>query len=315
MQPRDIIIDCDTGVDDALALLLALRSPELNVLGITCVSGNVPLQKVVRNTLVVVEYSGKSVPVFEGAYRPLLGAGETAEYVHGHDGLGDVGFKDPTSVKSREHAVDYLVRTFMEATTPIDLITTGPLTNLALALQKDRHLEEKIHSLVMMAGAVDSGNTTPAAEFNVFVDPEAADIVFRSRIPHMTMVGLDPIRKAGLYAADADQLEVSSRPWCQMAGKLLRVGLNRYKQVTGQNLPTTPPDLAALAVALDPTLAVSELLNVNVETGGVHTRGMTVVDRRPFRGVFRPAPEPNMHVVWTIDETRYRKLVLDTWLS
>jgi len=99
-----------------------------------------------------------------------------------------------------------------------------------------------------------------------------------------------------------------------MAAKLLRVNLNRYKQATARDLPATPPDLAAMAVALDPSLAVTEMLNVTVETAGVHTRGMTVVDRRPFRGVFRPAPEPNINVVWTIDEVRYRKLVLDAWL-
>ncbi len=141
MQPKNVIIDCDTGVDDALALLLALRSPEFNVLGITCVAGNVPIDKVVRNTLVVVEHSGKVVPVFRGAFRPLLGPSETAEYAHGSDGLGDIGFPEPMLQENSEHAVDFLVRTFMEATEPIDLITTAPLTNIALALQKGRYLE------------------------------------------------------------------------------------------------------------------------------------------------------------------------------
>ncbi|MEI6289271.1 MAG: nucleoside hydrolase [Chloroflexota bacterium] len=314
-QPRNIIIDCDTGVDDALAILLALRSPEFHVLGITCVAGNVGLDKVVRNTLVVVEHSGVSVPVYEGSYRPLLGAGKTAEYVHGMDGLGDIGFPEPRIQKNPEHAVDYLVRTFIDSKEPIDLITTAPLTNIALALQKDRRLENKINSLVMMAGAADSGNTTPAAEFNVYADPEAADVVFKSNIPNKVMIGLDPIRRAGLYAVDVEKLEKSTHPWCQMAAKILRSNLVRSKKATGQDLPTTPPDLAALAVALDPTLGTGEMLNVNVETAGTLTRGMTVVDRRPFRGVYRPAPEPNMKVIWTIDEDRYRKLVLDTMLK
>ena len=315
MQPRNVIIDCDTGVDDAQALLLLLRTPGINVLGITCVAGNIPINKVVRNTLVVVEHSEVIVPVYQGAYRPLLGMEETAEYVHGMDGLGDIGFPDPKIEKNAEHAVDYLVRTFMESKTPIDLITTAPLTNIALALQMERHLADHINSLVMMAGAVDSGNTTPFAEFNVYADPEAADIVFSSRIPNKVMVGLDPIRKAGLYAEDVDKLEASNKPWCQMASKLLRQNLDRFKKATGKELPATPPDLAAVAVAIDPALAQGEMLHVTVETTGVRTRGMTVADRRPFRGLFRPATEPNMNVIWNIDEARYRKMVLDTWLA
>lgn len=316
MKPRNVIIDCDTGIDDALALLLALRTPQFNVLGITCVAGNVPIDKVVRNTLVVVEYSGKVVPVYRGAYRALMGVGETAEYAHGSDGLGDVGFPEPQLKESREHAVDFLVRSFMESQEPIELITTAPLTNIALALQKEPHLEERIHSLVMMAGGIENGNSTVAAEFNIYVDPEAADLVFRSRIPHKMMVALEPNRQGGgIYPEDVARLETSPTPWCQMASALLRVQLKRWQTYLGQEMPATPPDLTAMGVALDPTLARTEMLHVAVETGGVHTRGMTVVDRRAFRGVFRPAPEPNINVVWTLDNARYRKLVVDTWLA
>ncbi len=313
---RNVIIDCDTGVDDALALLLALRSPDLNVLGITNVAGNVPLIKVVRNTLVVVEHSGTQVPVYEGAYRSLVGAGGTAEYAHGSDGLGDIGFPEPRIVKNAEHAVDYLVRTFMETTEPIDLITLAPLTNIALALAKEPRLEERIHSLVMMAGGIENGNSTVSAEFNVWVDPEAADIVFRSRIPRKTMVALDPIRQGGgILPEDVETLAASAHPWCRMASLLLRAQQKRWQQFTGEIGPVTPPDLAAVGVAIDPSLAAAEMLRVDIETAGVHTRGMTVVDRRPFRGVFRQAPEPNVNVVRTIDNPRYRRLVVDTLLG
>jgi inosine-uridine nucleoside N-ribohydrolase len=317
MKKRNVIIDCDTGVDDALALLLALRSPDFNVLGITNVAGNVPIDKVVRNTLVVVEHSGKQVPVHQGAYRALLGAGETAEYAHGQDGLGDIGFPEPKIDRSSEHAVDYLIRSFMESTQPIDLITLAPLTNIAIALQKERRLEERINSLIMMAGGIECGNSTPAAEFNVWADPEAADIVFRSRIHRKTIVPLDPNRQGGgIYPEDVDRLETSNQPWCRMAAKLLRVQLKRWENVATQKvMPATPPDLAAMGVALNPALANIELMNVVVETSGKHTRGMTVIDQRPYRGVFRPAPEPNINVVYTIDNPRYRKLILDTWLS
>lgn len=316
MQPRNVIIDCDTGVDDALALLLALRSPAFNVLGITNVAGNVPIHKVVRNTLVVVEHSGKQVPVYQGAYRALLGSSETAEYAHGSDGLGDVGFPEPKGTKSDEHAVDYLVRTFMESQEPIDLITLAPLTNIALALSKEPRLEQRINSIVMMAGGIENGNSTAAAEFNVFVDPEAADIVFRSRIPRKTMVALDPNRQGGsIYPEDVARLDAKDTPWCWLAAQLLHVQLNRWLKFSNEIRPATPPDMAAMGVAIDCTIANAEMLHVTVETGGVYTRGMTVVDRRPFRNVFRPAPEPNVNVVWTIDNARYRSLVVDTLLA
>src|SRR5512143_3982170 len=221
MKPRNVIIDCDTGIDDALALLLALRSPQFNVLGITCVTGNVGINKVVRNTCVVVEHSGKLVPVHRGAYRALVSVGETAEYVHGTDGLGNVGFPEPQIQESREHAVDFLVRSYMETSEPIELITTAPLTNIAMALQKEPRLEERIPSVVMMAGGIQNGNSTAAAEFNIYADPEAADLVFRSRIVNKTIVPLDPNSQGGgIYPEDVARLETSSTPWCQMAAAL-----------------------------------------------------------------------------------------------
>ncbi len=316
MNPRNVIIDCDTGVDDALALLLALRSPALNVLGITTVAGNVPLNKVVRNTLVVVEQACKDVPVYQGASRALMGAGQTAEYAHGSDGLGDIGFPDPTRARCPEHAVDYLVRMFMEYPEPIDLITTGPLTNVAMALQKEPLIETRIRSLTMMAGGIEGGNSTAAAEFNIWVDPEAADIVFRSAIPNKTMVALEPNRQGGgIYPGDVDRVEVSGDAWCGMAAKLLRSQLKRWQERTGQVQPATPPDLTAMAVAIDPSLAQSELLYVVVETTGANTRGMTLVDRRPWRNAYGDAPAPNINVVFTVDNARHRKLVVDTWLG
>jgi inosine-uridine nucleoside N-ribohydrolase len=313
MQKRDVIIDCDTGVDDAMALLLALRSPVFNVLGITTVAGNTTIEKATRNTLVVVEHSGRKAPVLQGAFRPLAGPLRTAEYAHGSDGLGDIGFPDPQESADEEHAVDFLARTIMESTQPVDLITLAPLTNIALALLKEPKLEERVHSLVMMAGGLDGGNTTPAAEFNVWVDPEAADMIFSSRIPK-TMVALDPIRQGGgIESEDVEQFERTDTPWCWLAGQLLRMRLNRWKQLTGQQVPTHPPDLAAMGIAIDRTIATSQMYSVAIETQGKHTRGMTVVDSRPYRHLFRDPPEPNCDVVTSIDNQRYRRLVLDTF--
>jgi inosine-uridine nucleoside N-ribohydrolase len=192
LRPRDVIIDCDTGVDDAVAILLALRSPALSVLGITTVAGNTTLDRVVRNTLVVVEHSGRAIPVYAGCQRPLLVELHTAPYAHGSDGLGDIGFPQARPRPEREHAVEYLVRTCMEAVEPIEVITLAPPTNLAMALRREPAIEERGGALVMMAGGLAGGNATATAEFNVWVDPDAADLVFRSRIPK-TMVALDPI--------------------------------------------------------------------------------------------------------------------------
>jgi len=315
VQIKKVIIDCDTGVDDAMALLLALRSLALDVLGITTVAGNATLDKVVRNTLVVVEQAERDVPVYPGAVRPLMGAWTTAENAHGSDGLGDVGFPDPQSAAADMHAVDYLIETFLEAEEPVHLITLAPLTNVALALAKAPELEEKIASLVMMAGGINGGNVTAAAEFNVWVDPEAADIVFRSAIPK-TMVGLEPIRLyGGITSEDVDQLEAKQTPWCQMIGRLLRHRLIAWGKITGEIRPTTPPDLAAMGIAIDPTLADATLYHVAIETNGAHTRGMTLADRRSYRRLIDDALEPNVNVVTHIDNARYRRLVLDTLLQ
>jgi len=314
MPYQNCIIDCDTGVDDALALLVALRAPSHNVLGITCVGGNVPLPKVVRNTLVIVEHARRDVPVYQGAARPLLAPPITAEYAHGSDGLGDVGFPEPQSAPAAEHAVDYLIRTFTETPDPPLLITLAPLTNIALALLKEPRLEDRIPHIVMMAGGITGGNTTAAAEFNVYVDPEAADIVFRSRIPK-TMVSLEPIRDGALLSeTEVAQIEARSSPWCWAVGRLLRQNLIRWAQFAGQPQPISPPDLAAVAVALDPELATSEKLHVAIETRGEHTRGMTLVDWRRLRHLMPNAMPPNVDVITAIDTARFQALVLDTLL-
>ncbi len=309
MQTRNVIIDCDTGVDDALALLLALRSPALNVLGITTVAGNVPLERVVHNTLTVVEQSGKQVPVYPGQAQPLLTQLATAEYAHGHSGLADQDFPAPKLQASAEHAVDYLIRTYMQADTPVELVTTGPLTNIGLALLREPRLGKRIPSLVMMAGGLSNGNTTAAAEFNVWVDPEAADAVFRSPIPKK-MVALEPIFEgATISEAEIQQLAASDTPWCQMAARLLSWYHSRRKG------PVSPCDPTAMAVALDASIAESQMYHVTIETKGEHTRGMTLVDRRVWRRMDPKAAAPNVDVVLRVDTQRYRKLFVGTLLG
>jgi inosine-uridine nucleoside N-ribohydrolase len=310
---RRVIIDCDTGVDDALALLLALRSPVFEVLGITCVAGNVTLDKVVPNTLKAVEASGKQVPVFPGSPRPLFAKLQTAEMVHGSDGLGDLGFPAPSLQARSEHAVDFIISTTMEATEPIEWISQGPLTNLALALMREPRLQERVKALTMMAGGITGGNTTPVAEFNVAVDPEAAEVVLRSSIPK-TMAPLEPtMGDGGITLEDIQQLQTATTPWATMASRLMSWQLGVFQRFGANQI--SPPDPVAVAVAIDPSLAEISPHHVAVELHGHLTRGMTVVDRRWFRKFSPDAVPPNVNVVFKVDNTRYRRLYLDTLLG
>ena len=318
---RDVIIDCDTGLDDAVALLLALRSPELNVLGITCVNGNVELAKVVYNTLRVVEQSGKHVPVFAGAASALMvNADENASNVHGSDGLGGIPLPQPKAKVESEHAIDFIVRTFMQAPEPMEWITIGPLTNAALALRKEPRIVEKIKLLTMMAGGLDAGNTRPASEFNVFADPDAARIVFDSDIPKM-MVPLDPLFHGG-YLRRSDQLKVQAaddKPWCCLAGRIFNVTRDLVhklgrKQVIEEGA-VSPPDLLAVAAVIDPSIMTIENYQVQIETRGEFTRGMTVVDRRKYHRGENASGRKDVAVVMDADQQRYADLVVHTWLA
>lgn len=320
-MPRNIMIDCDTGMDDALALLLALRSPEFKVLGITCVNGNVTLDKVVVNTLKVVEYSDKSVPVYAGAALPLLPErSQNAPEIHGADGLGNLDFHAPRIKAEIDGAVQFIIHTLMDAEEPMDWITLGPLTNAALAIREEPRILPKIKTLIMMAGAVDFGNTKPMSEFNVFADPEAAKIVIDSDIPKV-IVPLDPLWHGG----QVNKEEIASLnkhhdlSWCEMAGKLLNRSIemaegSRRKYAMGEGA-VAPPDLLTIALAIDPTIGRFENYQVFVETTGQYTRGMTMFDRRWNREFVEGQHANQASVCLGADQIRYGQLLLNTWLA
>lgn len=319
---RNVIIDCDTGMDDAVALLLALRSPELNVLGITCVNGNVSLDKVIYNTLRVVEHSGKDVPVFAGYGETLMRAGEEdAAAVHGKDGLGGIPFPAPKKKVECEHAVDFIIRTLMDAKEPMDWITLGPLTNAAMAIRREARIVEKVRMLTMMAGGVEAGNTSVMSEFNVYFDPEAARIVFDSAIAK-TMVPLDPLWHGGvLYEENLAEIRAAAgkHPWCDMASQIFAQTLEIMTEL-GRLAGTerrfvSPPDLLAVAVAIDPTIAEIKPYPVTIETGGEYTRGMTVVDRRRFTHLSVDGQRGKVQVALSADQAQYARLLLNTWLD
>jgi len=273
--PFRVIIDTDPGVDDALALLLAMRSPELKIEAITPVAGNVPLELSLPNALRMVEIAGRTdIPVAVGAKTPLLRRLVTAAYAHGENGLGGAVFPEPKIKPIAERAAKFISQIVRKYPGETTLITIGPLTNIATALTMDAELARLVKSLVMMGGSLSGGNITPAAEFNVYVDPEAARIVFQSGIP-ITMVGLDVTRKTSLTDEHVRTLEGGQNPVSQAAAKIARNAIDHNREqgfLVGPNMH----DSLAVAGFLDPSLLKLQDYYVDVETTGELTAGETL---------------------------------------
>ncbi|MFE1832578.1 nucleoside hydrolase [Streptomyces sviceus] len=277
-QPIPVIIDCDTGVDDALALLFAVRHPGIDLRAVTCVAGNTDVDGVVRNTLTVLEQAGAGdIPVARGAARPLIEPVRTAQHVHGLDGMGDLGLPAPTRVAVDVDAVTLLRREILASPRPVTLIPTAPLTNIALLLRTHPDVVRNIERIVFMGGAVATGNATPVAEFNVWHDPEAAAVLLTAGVP-ITMYGLDVFERVVVPAADVQRLRASSEPSLRMAGELLA---HRDPAASGDPTPTGGlGDAGAVCAVVDPGGLTTELLPVEVSLAPGPTRGQTVVDRR-----------------------------------
>jgi len=271
-----VVLDVDTGVDDALAILLALRSPAMDVRAITCVAGNADVDQVVANTLRVLDAaSAPDIPVARGMTRPLVEPPRPARHVHGEDGMGDLGL--PRSQRSPVgiHAVELLRTTLASATEPIILIPLAPLTNIAVLVRTYPELLDRIDRIVLMGGAAAVGNATAAAEFNVWHDPEAAAIVLDSGVP-TTMYGLDVFYEPVVPVADVQALVSAADPARQLAGRLMQHQLARFGAAT-----VTLGDAGAVAAVLRPDLLWTARHPVRVELAGTWTRGRTVVDQRP----------------------------------
>lgn len=276
---RPIIIDTDPGQDDALAILLALASPELAVLGITCVAGNVPLDKTTINARKVCELAGRSdTRVFAGASGPLSRTLVTAEYVHGKTGLDGYELPDPVMPLQEQAGVDFIVETVMNAPAQtITLCALGPLTNLGLALQAEPRLGERLQEIVLMGGGLfEGGNTTPAAEFNIYVDPEAADMVMHCGA-HVTMIPLDLTHQTLTSDAIIEAFRSMPNQTGPASAGLLdffeRFDVEKYGSQGG---PLHDPNV--IAFLLQPELYGGRVINVEIETASALTRGMTVAD-------------------------------------
>jgi inosine-uridine nucleoside N-ribohydrolase len=296
-----ILIDCDPGHDDAIALLLALASPEVELLGVTTTHGNQTLEKTTANAIRVLEAAGRGeIPVAAGADRPLVRELYVAEYVHGETGLDGPALPPPQARPVEQHAADFLAERLGPG---VVLVPTGPLTNVALALERGARPER----IVLMGGSIGEGNVTPAAEFNIWADPEAADRVFRSGTD-VTMVGLDVTHQA-LFGPDrVERLRGGGRVG-QIVAELFDFYGIFHRETYGW--PGSPVhDAVAVAYVIRPDLLETVLRGVVVDTGGELSRGRTNVDRWGRMGW-----EPNAHVAVSIDAPAFLDLLVDRLLS
>jgi inosine-uridine nucleoside N-ribohydrolase len=325
--PDRVIIDTDPGVDDAFALLLAMCSPQLHIEAITAVAGNVPLDLTLPNALRMVEIARRTdIPVAAGAKAPLLRRLVTATYAHGENGLGGAVFPEPKTAPATESAADLIQKIVRKYPGEITLITIGPQTNVATALNADPDLARLVRAIVMMGGSLSGGNITPAAEFNAYVDPEAARIVFQSGIP-ITMIGLDVTRKTALTEEHVATLEAHHNPVSQAAALIGRNSLAHHR---AQGLPSGPNmhDSVAVAAFLNPAIVTTEPFYVDIETSGELTSGETLGYRAaasaqsPVRGsapllgslrsspVLRDRAEPNARVALDLDAPAFFDLLI-----
>ena len=321
MDKRKVILDCDPGHDDAFAIMLAVQ--HLDVLGVTTVGGNSPLANVTRNALKVLEVIGHAddVPVYAGHSCPMVAPLVTAPMFHGESGLDGPVVPEPTHVAQAEHAVDFICRTAMEQD-DLTLIATGPLTNIAAAINREPRIVERVREVCIMGGSVTYGNWTPAAEFNIYVDPEAAARVFESGL-HVKMCGLNLTRQAAFDEGTVERFRSLGTRAGDFAADLTEFFIGAGRSVNDTHVGCMH-DACAVAWLVDPTLIRAVPMHIDVELAGTLTRGMTVCDYRHLCGpdpavdLYRDplhAPRgkrPNAEAALELDHDRYVDLVCST---
>ena len=301
-MPVKLLLDCDPGLDDALALLLAHGDPNIELVAVTTVGGNVSIQKTTKNALELREYLGfTDVPVAAGTGDPLTGAVKSAEHVHGEDGLGNVTLPAATLPASTSHAVDLIIETLHANPGEIHLVATGPLTNIALAVRKDPSITKLVASFTIMGGSYTRGNATPAAEFNIYADPEAAAEVFAAGWT-VVMVGLD----LTLQAIVTDEIEKRMRDLGRIGTELVAPLATFWTNPLGDEWDGQAlHDVCAVAYVARPDLFTVKPARVDVELTGEFTRGETVVDFH--------STEPNAIIPTRLDVAGFWDYVHDAW--
>ncbi|MFI5891594.1 nucleoside hydrolase [Actinoplanes sp. NPDC051513] len=299
-----VIIDCDPGHDDALALLLAVGDPRVDLLGVTTVAGNQTLDKTTRNAQRILALAGaEKIPVAAGADRPLVGDLTVAEDIHGASGLDGPELDLPVADVAGVHAIELMRRLITDAAEPVTLIATGPLTNVALLLRTHPRLTRQIRHIVFMGGSTERGNTTPYGEFNIVTDPEAADIVLRSGLP-LTMIGLNVTHQALATTEIIAEFQGMGTRLGSVCAELMTFFAGAYRRNFGFGHPPVH-DPVAVAAVIDPEIVRRETVNVTVELAGAYTRGATVADlhRRTKR-------EPNADVAVSLDVDAFWRLLM-----
>lgn len=298
MDRRKIIIDTDPGIDDAVAIAIALFDENLDVKLITTVAGNVDVDKTTDNALKLVEFFGKDIPVAKGASKPLLEEFTDASDIHGNSGLDGYEYKTPVKQILKEDAVSAMRKVIMESDTPITLVPIAPLTNIALLLSTYEDVKDNIKEIVLMGGSLTRGNKTPMGEFNIATDPTAADIVFRSKIP-IVMCCLDVGLKALVNYEDSESIRKMNK-----TGEMIYSLFKHYRAgslIKGLKMF----DCCAMAYLADPEMFKTQECYVAVETSSALTKGCTVADLNNFWGM-----EPNARVCLDIDPERFKRWFL-----
>ena len=313
-MPQKLILDVDTGTDDAVALMLAALHPELELVAATTVNGNVPVDYCTENSLRVFDHIGVRVPVYEGADRPIERADfpipradiQSSNAVHG----GYLDIPPSTSSKESAGAVEFLIETYLATTDEIILVPVGPLSNVATALRREPRLKDRIPELMIMGGANRYGNVTPRAEFNVWADPEAARVVVNSGVRQITMVPLDATHQALVSLDDCRALRDLGTPAGEAAARFTERRIQGYDTTQPmQRLRAAPVhDALAVAAVVDRSVITTHRLHVDVETSGELTVGETVVDTN-----FRSRREPNVDIALDADERKFVAMLLETF--
>lgn len=300
---RKFLIDTDTASDDAVALIMAHQWLDIDVIAVTVVNGNVSVEQGVKNALYTLEVCNASTPVYMGCGKPMLRQHAYADWFHGSDGMGNMHYPEADLKPQSEHAVDKIIDTIRQYPNEITLVTLGPLTNIAVALLRAPDIAPLVKRCVIMGGAANTvGNVTPAAEYNIWVDPEAAKIVFHSGMS-MEMVGWELSRNdAALSVAEIEEINNFATTRARLAVDSNKTAIEASINIQGAS-GLTLADPVAMVVALDPEIVTHQgKYFVDVETQSKLTRGATVVDQL---GVLKKSP--NMNVIWSIDVPRWKE--------